>query len=282
MAAAAATLILQGCGGTKVIPPEEVQARLKSTLNVYEDNQVWFRSGGNVSWTNDPKDIFALEIEGKIYNTKDINKIEIVEKTSEIVVLLKSGERIVARNYFNDSKREWDVMWHICNARKECEVGGNFYRGHPNGPIGKYLTSVYESNFSRTPERDPAGDIIKDSRSIPTNSNVQFLTRADGEAVDQKIAALSERWAKIVHDRQQKQAEIRQATQEQERRIEAEAIKVRANLRVGSQTNCGQVFEIRSPMAGVQTIVGMQFIDVSRLYGPSANCRFVNGQYVGR
>lgn len=283
--ATAVIIILQGCGGTKVITPEEAQARLKGSLNVYEDNQVWFRSGGNspfVAWTKDAKDIFALEIDGKIYNTKDIHKIEIIEKTKQISVSLKSGEKITAPYLFNNPSREWDVMWHICNARKECKVGGNFYRRDPNGPIGRFLTGIYEGDFRRTPERDPAKELIDDSRSIPTSSNVQFLTKLEAEKVNEKIAGLSQQWGQIVQNREKKQAEKQLAFEAQERKIEAEAIQMRNKLRVGVQTNCGQVFEIRSPMIGVQTIVGMQFIDISRLYGPSANCRFVNGQYVGR
>lgn len=107
--ATAVIVTLQGCAGKKIIPPEEVQARLKGSLNVYEDNQVWFRSGGSspfVAWTKDPKDIFALEIDGKIYNTKDISKIEIIEKSKQISVSLKSGEKITAPYLFNHPNRD--------------------------------------------------------------------------------------------------------------------------------------------------------------------------------
>lgn len=282
---AALIVTLQGCGGTKTISPEEAQARRKGSLNVYDDNQVWLRSGDTspfVAWTNDPKDIFALEIDGKIYNTKDIAKVEVLQKTRLIAVSLKSGEKITAPYLFNHPDREWDVMWHICNARKECKVGGNFYRRDPNGPIGRFLTGVYERDFRVMPERDPARELIRDSRSIPTSSDVQFLTKAEGDEVNKKIAGLSQQWAKIVQEREKKQVEKQLAFQAQERAIEAEAVQVRKTLRIGARTNCGQVFEIRLPMIGVQTTLGMQYIDISRLYGPSANCRFVNGQYVGR
>lgn len=286
MAVVAAVIVtLQGCGGTKTISPEAAQARLKSSLNVYDDNQVWFRSGGTspfVAWTNDPKDILALQIDGKIYNTKDISRIEIIEKERKISVSLRSGEKITAPYLSNKPDREWDVMWHICDASKACKVGGNFYRRDPNGRIGRFLTGVYERDFRVVPERDPTRELIKDDRSIPTSSDVQFLTRAQGDEVNEKIAGLSQQWEKIVQAREKKQAEKQLAFQAQERAIEAEAIQMRNHLRVGARTNCGQVFEIRSPMIGVQTVVGMQFIDISRLYGPSANCRFVNGQYVGR
>ena len=60
-------MLLQACGGPKNLTPEEKEARQKATLNVYEDNRVWFKAGGNspfYAWTKDPAKAFALMING--------------------------------------------------------------------------------------------------------------------------------------------------------------------------------------------------------------------------
>jgi hypothetical protein len=55
---------------------------------------------------------------------------------------------------------------------------------------------------------------------------------------------------------------------------------MRKSIKIGDTTNCGAVFDVRLPMIGVQTSAGIQYIALKRLYGRSAPCRFVNGQYV--
>jgi hypothetical protein len=56
---------------------------------------------------------------------------------------------------------------------------------------------------------------------------------------------------------------------------------MRKHTHVGTMTNCGEVFDVRLPMVGVQTIENAQFIDVSRLYMPATDCLFANGVYAG-
>lgn len=63
--------------------------------------------------------------------------------------------------------------------------------------------------------------------------------------------------------------------------ILAEAENMRNNIRIGTKTNCGLVFDIRKPMIGVQTMIGMQYISLDQLWGPSAGCHFKNGVYIG-
>jgi hypothetical protein len=82
----------------------------------------------------------------------------------------------------------------------------------------------------------------------------------------------------------QKELEKRQAIEWEEQRqvkIAAEAVNVRKNIRIGTRTNCGLVFDVKQPMIGVQTMVGMQYIHVDELWGPSAGCYFRNGVYTG-
>ena len=278
-------MLLQACGGPKNLTPEEKEARQKATLNVYEDNRVWFKAGGNspfYAWTKDPAKAFALMINGRIYNAKDISTISVSSEnhSQTISVLLKSGETI------KDSYKygTWNVMWLICNAQKECPTEGSFYTSTPNSNIGKFLNSVHQNTL--TPNRDwgyQRPELITDSRSIPTGGGlISFLTEAQGLQIQNKFGDEGKQWAKVQEEKAQQHEVKRLALEARAREIENEAVELRKRIRVGAKTNCGQVFELRLPMVGVQTIHGVQFIDLSRLYGPSAECRFRNGQYVGR
>jgi hypothetical protein len=51
-----------------------------------------------------------------------------------------------------------------------------------------------------------------------------------------------------------------------------ETTTMRQNIKVGGYTNCGQVFDVRLPMIGVQTPAGKRYIDISRLYAPTEPC----------
>ena len=73
-----------------------------------------------------------------------------------------------------------------------------------------------------------------------------------------------------------------QVAKHREDAIESEALAMRQAIKVGTQTNCGQVFDVRLPMVGVQTPVGIQYIEVNRLYSPGRGCTFVEGVYQGR
>ncbi|MBB3221127.1 hypothetical protein [Pseudoduganella umbonata] len=78
-----------------------------------------------------------------------------------------------------------------------------------------------------------------------------------------------------------RQEKAQQAREEFMQQLVREAEVMRKTINIGTRTNCGQVFEIKRPMVGVQTIIGMQYIDISQLWGASANCYFRNGVYVG-
>jgi hypothetical protein len=96
--------------------------------------------------------------------------------------------------------------------------------------------------------------------------------------LDAEQRALADQRIAMADERQRAVADRRIRDQQ----IENEAVEMRKTIRVGTHTNCGPVFDVRLPMIGVQTAIGMQFIEVTRLYGASADCHFENGIYQGR
>ena len=97
------------------------------------------------------------------------------------------------------------------------------------------------------------------------------------------LAKAAEEQAAANKQAEQARRQAEQARNEAilEQRIKSETRDLRAHIKVGSLTNCGQVFDVKMPMIGVQTMIGMQYIDVQRLFSPLVGCKFVNGQYTG-
>ncbi|MEO6603932.1 MAG: tetratricopeptide repeat protein [Polyangiaceae bacterium] len=66
------------------------------------------------------------------------------------------------------------------------------------------------------------------------------------------------------------------------KRVETEkaGAEFRKNLKVGDDSHCGLVIEVKPPIAKVQTMIGEVWLKVEQLYAPGkADCRFRNGVY---
>ena len=186
-------------------------------------------------------------------------------------------------------------MWLLCNAKKECEkyeiFSGVSINGGSRFAKDAGLVSVYSKHIGKGADLalrqsfemkrfDPI-KIMDDYRALP-NRAFRVLTDAEmvklNEDVSLGFAALNAHKAR--------ESEKAQRADEQRRRVEemiqTNTAEMRKSIKVGTFTNCGQVFEVRRPMAGVQTIVGMQYIAIDRVYAEGAGCKFVNRQYVGR
>jgi len=60
----------------------------------------------------------------------------------------------------------------------------------------------------------------------------------------------------------------------------AKAAQFRRTLKVGSDSHCGLVIEVRGPIAKVQAMIGEVWLKTAQLYPKGAqDCRFVNGVY---
>lgn len=282
---------LQGC--TVAPTPQEKAARLASTLNVYEDNRVAYQARAGYQsywgWSVDKQAVLALEMRGQAYNARDIARVTVVEvrpsrsTTYRVTLVLKSGQSITDDVDFNGN----NVAWLACDAQKACTQRSPFGSSDYRRDLGRMLTGIHDADLMRSePSRDPASELMKDYRAIPSAGGglreAVFLDEPGKAELAAKLDRLDERWKQVLQRREQQQAADRAARQAREEAIQKEAAQMRAHVRIGTQTNCGAVFEVRLPMVGVQTMNGMQFLPLSQLYGPSASCRFVNGQYVGR
>jgi hypothetical protein len=57
-----------------------------------------------------------------------------------------------------------------------------------------------------------------------------------------------------------------------------EAAQFRKNLKVGSESHCGLVIEVKAPIAKVQAMGGEVWLQIAQLYPKGGReCRFVNG-----
>ncbi|TCS32923.1 hypothetical protein EDC30_11934 [Paucimonas lemoignei] len=104
--------------------------------------------------------------------------------------------------------------------------------------------------------------------------NVIPMLKQKQSALEKEEMIQEQLAAKHKADDNRKKAEVA-------RRAEQQVALFRKSVQVGTWTNCGQIYDMRKPMAGVQTMVGQQYIDINRLYPPQYICRFLNGVYIG-
>jgi hypothetical protein len=164
-------------------------------------------------------------------------------------------------------------------------------QGYPCDWASDYSTGTLDSGYSES--RMLAGSRYA-SANIQLNERLFFLkgmtlTFLEGDEFTRVSKLRADYWAGLGEQEraarvasQQRAEEAAAAAKSREAALESEAEAMRRGVKIGTQTNCGPVFDIRLPLVGVQTSVGMQFIMLSRLYGPGAGCALLNGQYVGR
>lgn len=186
--------------------------------------------------------------------------------------------------WVSEDKRNWylaipsEVAWCDSNASQNiapytvCNSQlGSFSK---LGAMVSVTTSLGASMLKTKPYSVNKSDAENIVHSIPESELNDAYLKMFKDEFDQRALA------KVKLDEQRQEEE--QLRLLANKRIEDNASSMRKRVRIGTQTNCGQVFDVRLPMVGVQTMRGTQYIDISKLYGPDADCNFVNGVYVGR
>lgn len=299
-------LLLGACSSAPPkISPQELTAKRLSTLNIYDDNRFGLKSyrlndKNNASWiwSKDKDRVLGLMIDNNIFNVRDLQSVtsrplaSAAGKTSEISVVLKSGEKRTAAAGYGWIQEErkngyFGPAWVLCDRNKNCGAARVISDVGSYNDLGKLLTSVSERDLAqeisvRNTDRF-AGiyadvRISNDSSVVPTLdglSEVLVLSDDQRDGIEQRIREVNQKRKAFVAERERE-------AQEKEAAIIREAEQMRKGAKVGTRTNCGQIYQMNLPMVGVQTMLGMQQIELARLFGPSAGCRFNNGVYIGR
>lgn len=292
LAAAMVALSLAACGTTPRTPKlteEQKEAQRLSTLKVYDDNSVAFKFSGDSgvaawAWSDDRDWITALELDGQLYNAKDLvsitGKPRKIGGETELTVLFKDGRTNTSVvNYILPGRP--GPAWFSCDrALKYCS-----YRQKVTGSGGSmsfvFLTEGALSNLTSTVPLGADGRFGEARRELPAmwGGKTEVLSDADRKKLAervQQVAAVRAGNLKAIKDERERVAAAKA------KKIADETSQLQKTVRIGSETNCGTIFDIRLPLVGVQTMIGQQYLRLDSLYGPSATCRFSNGQYVGQ
>lgn len=270
----AGIILLTGCvSKPPKQTPEELAEKRQATLNIYDDNRVAVRvprptrypSLDFWSWNDKTSEALVYSTGTEYYNALDVIKITKDQKTYVMTAHLKNG----VKKTFNE--KDFSVFW--CKANKQCS--------HDNSGAMK---AIYEMDLHGTPKRDPRYDVKtgNDAKPYMMENEIVILDSTGYEALLKRVDSMHLRWQDVRKNEAERQNRIQEEMAAKERHINDEAEQMRRTIKIGTRTNCGDVFDVRPPMIGVQTMHGTQFIRITELYGPSANCRFANGKYVGR
>ena len=79
------------------------------------------------------------------------------------------------------------------------------------------------------------------------------------------------------HDRQNTQLEAKDRKEWQQ--FQKSVTAFRKSVKVGDDSNCGLVVEVKAPIISVQTQIGVQWLKIAQIYPAGMGCQFVNGVY---
>jgi hypothetical protein len=130
--------------------------------------------------------------------------------------------------------------------------------------IRKVMTSIpdFDDQLGRLLNADDARIQAENDKKLAAREQEKLLQR---EADEAKIAAL----AQMESEHQKRIAKYLKA-----------AIEWRKTVKVGIESHCGLVIQVRPSITQVQTTNGVHWLRLDQLFPPGVKCAFVNGVYV--
>lgn len=164
---------------------------------------------------------------------------------------------------------------------------------HGVSPVLQFECIGADSNFAAYGyfDRKPGATFALPSYEIrglspATGADVQLALSAQKERVRQNIenrARLARAEQEAAQLAEARQSALLQLAEVRRNAFLARAREFRSTIKVGSETNCGPVLEIRADLAKVYSPVkdygNEHWIRVDQLFPPLTGCRFLNGQY---
>jgi hypothetical protein len=269
---------------------EQKEAQRLSTLKVYDDNAVAFKFNGDRgaygwAWSDESGLVTALELDGQLYNAKDLESITGKPRKNgyetELTIVFKDGKtKTVVVNYVQPSRQ--GAAWVECDrALKYC----SYKQKVTNSGGSMHFIYVTEGTLSNVTTMVPLGvrgaqgEARRNELPAMYGGKTEVLSDADKNKLMERVQYVEAARGgnlKAIQDERERVAAAKA------KKIADETAQLRKAARIGSETNCGTIFDIRLPLVGVQTMIGQQYLRLDSLYGPSATCRFSNGQYAGQ
>lgn len=246
-----------------------------ASLNVYEDNRVGLISPHQWAWTSERDAILGLEVDGDIYNAKDVDSLRRAyeESTSRnkpevIVIALRDGRKITAEPQ--------EVKWLRCDGRKRCSDRDSIVNSDYRNKMGGILTAVPKRAMER-PDTiqmnggDPRTALIEDYRSRPTllsvGESVIVVSGTELDKITEKVSSVIRDWDNKANDRR----EIAAAKDIYRKAAADTLVQQLTKARIGTQTYCESNATSNPDLRSSATVncpgYGATSIDQLTLYG---------------
>jgi hypothetical protein len=252
----------------------------KATIDVYYVNLTKIASVESIGRSGTDKDPYFTEM----VKLRDGTKFETVNFDNRYVLACGMAEdgnlKVMPQQWVSfSSYQEADCSYDEARMDRSkwpyANLSKVFAYGRPSNDVRVYLGfNQLGKGWTTTFDTDQAALAAKFEQC--SSGSAKYLALEKAQAADQKTA----------YEARQRQQELEQQErarrqQELQAKLLAEAVEMRKTIAIGTRTNCGLVFDIKKPMIGVQTMMGMQYIHVDQLWGPSSDCHFRNGVYTG-
>jgi hypothetical protein len=249
----ASLLLLQGCVAT--LSPEQLKAQKTATLNVYEDNRIALKNvaGYNAfyAWSDDQNTIVAVEVNGQLYNGKDIVSIENIagkRTSSTVTIQLKDGKKINAAASLQNAP-----TWTLCDKNKNCSAKKSFTDTNYMNNLYRIFTSASVPLLESKSHQQPSRDLLRnDYASVPTvspysTSTMHFLNDDERQQLDQKIQNAKTVAAQNDAERDAQFAAGKQKYEQEKRTLIAQWAKAKIGAMISCSSNVLDTHPSRIP-----------------------------------
>ena len=218
-----------------------------------------------------------------IYNVLDVDKLT-RSGSGTAEVTLKNGQMFKTSTLYMHIYRCSDI--HTCqntNLRDQKyfpfqQLSSRKIQQTINDPAHHRWATAFTYAFTDQNPFIPSGDgfgyVIENVKIVPGTAGLELRLRRM-YAADSRV---NEAYARASAKRKIAREQARRALVHN---VAVDTRRMRKHIKIGTETNCGSVFELRLPMVGVQTPKGMQYIPLNNLYSPNVGCEFQHGLYVG-
>lgn len=214
-----------------------------STLTVHADNLIGMETDDKWFWTWKPDTILAIEVNGRVYNIKDVQSIK-REQNELMIVQLVTGEQLKAQRK--------DFGWLNCSTSKACsppiDIVSGSYTVNLDGRLKSMrkdeLANPASIKWGRTNQQaDPRNAMMDDYRATPrfdrVGARIVVLEGVRLSALNSRVATVIKEWDDKAPERK---ARDERASREYREVAQRQQDKLR-NASIGTPAYCERAYQ---------------------------------------
>lgn len=268
-------VLLLGCASPTQKPAQQLPP---VNIATHSDNRIALKATSSAprkraeihwAWMGKSTDVLGLEVDGAIYNARDIAQIRSKPNQSgshELTIVFRDGRKIVSSAgylYSGGEAKVFGPAWRACKSNGTCKERYPLASTNTYNNLGGLLSGLSERDLA-SPQvyggasdnklqnslagmlvKDPELNIVSDPSSVLAVSGaLELIILIDDEylALEKRITALRTRWAAEIPKRSKILADLEQERIDADNNAQQAAIKAGHVNCVSTSYTCGGTY----------------------------------------